>query len=301
MALELSDIRVIVAIAECGSLTRTAAARSTTQSSLSRQLARIERKWGGRMFHRTGRGLVLTEVGERLLPRFQALLEETESLQVELRRRRGSVSGEVRIALIPSAPRALVPDLYRRVKARYPELKVSVFEGSGGQIEEWLAEGHVGIGALFRHGGRLAGSEEVLSTVDAFLVGKAGDPLTRGATVEFAKLNRLPLILSRSPNSLRTRLEQIAQQKGIELSVAMEVNSLPLHRKLVADGCGYTVLSAYAMAPDALSDRLSAARIVKPHIKRFLTLATTSKRPLSFAEREVAAMMRKIASDMPSS
>jgi DNA-binding transcriptional LysR family regulator len=185
------------------------------------------------------------------------------------------------------------------VKTRYPELKVSVLEGSGGQIEEWLSSGHISIGALFRHGVRPSDrNEELLSTVDAFLVGMADDPVTSSPTVDFARLAGLPLILSRSPNGLRTQLEQIALQKGVELCVAMEVNSLSLHRKLVADGCGYTVLSSYAISHDSLAHRLSAARIVRPHIKRYLTLATTPKRPLSFAEREVAAMMRTIALEL---
>lgn len=47
--MELSDVRLIVDVAERGSLTRAATARSTTQSALSRQLARIEREWRNRL------------------------------------------------------------------------------------------------------------------------------------------------------------------------------------------------------------------------------------------------------------
>ena len=297
--MELSEIRLVVAIAEHESLTRAAAARSTTQSALSRQLARIEQEWGGRMFDRTGRGLRLTEAGQQVLPELMALLEEAERLQSELRGKKSSLHGDVRVGMIPSIPEAIAPALYHRVKASHPQLRIALYEGSGGQIEDWLASGQIGIGIFFRHGARPAGyNEELLSTVDAFLVGMQGDPLTSGGTVDFDKLAGLPLILARSPNSLRTRLDQIAARRGLALNVVMEANSPILHGKLVAEGCGYTVLSSYAIAGGFLGQRLSAARITKPSIKRHLSVATTPYRALSFAEREVASEVRKVASEM---
>lgn len=294
--MELSEIRLVLAIAEHGSLTRAAAARSTTQSALSRLLARIEQEWGGRIFDRTGRGLRLTETGQRLLPELRALVAEGERLQAELRGNRSGLTGEVRVGMIPSMPEAIAPLLYRRLRTSHPQLRISLAEGSGGQIEDWLGSGQIGIGMFFRPTARPAShNEEPLSTVDAFLVGVEGDPITSASTVDFDQLAGLPLILARSPNSLRTRLEQIAARKGFALKVAMEANSPSLHGKLVAEGCGYTILSSYAIANNFLEHRLSAARIVKPSIKRHLSLATTSSRPISFAEREVATEMRKIA------
>ncbi|TFY97184.1 LysR family transcriptional regulator [Ramlibacter humi] len=297
--MELSEIRLVVAIAGHGSLTRAAAARSTTQSALSRQLARIEHDWGGRLFDRTGRGLHLTEAGQRLLPELRALLDDADRLKSELRGGHSGLSGEVRIGMIPSTPEAITPALYRRLRASHPQLRISLFEGSGGQIEEWLTTGQVGIGIFFRHGAKPGGhNEEMLSTVDAFLVGPEGDPVTGNATVDFERLAGLPLVLARSPNSLRTRLEQMAARKGFALDVVIEANSVTLHGKLAAEGCGYAVLSSYAVSESFMGHRLSAARIVKPPVKRHLSLATTPHRPLSFAEREVAAEIRKVALEM---
>lgn len=293
--MELAEVRLIVDVAEYGSLTRAAAARFTTQSALSRQLARIEREWRNRLFDRTGRGLRLTDAGERIMPRLKELLSNAEQLRLELGTGKQGLFGEVRIGLIPSAPQPIATILFRQLKLHHPNLSVSLFEGSNGEIEEWLWSGRISIGAFLRHSPRPSNlNEDILSSVDAFLVGKVGDQLTSRTTIDFASLVSVPLILSRRPNGLRTRLEQVAARNGIELSVVMEANSLSVQQKLVADGCGYAVLSSYAISKALREQRLSAARIVKPTIKRYLTLGISPKHQLNLAEREVAVEFRKI-------
>lgn len=294
--MELSDIRLVVEIADCGSLTRTATLRGTTQSALSRQLSNLERKWGGRLFYRTGRGVVLTELGVRILPRLKILVAEARQLQEEMSSEATLLTGNVRIGLIPSTPYHLIYTLLKRVRKRYPAVKVSVLEGSGGQLEEWLATGEVGIATLFRHGHRAIGMhEELLSTIDTYLVGPMHDRITKSPTVNFSQLAGLPLVLSSAPSGLRGTLEQIALRKGIALTVVVETNSLQLHRDLVTHGGCYTILSSYGIQQDSRSKRLQTSRIVNPQVNRFMTLATTSKRPLSIAEREVAVLLRQLA------
>jgi LysR family transcriptional regulator, nitrogen assimilation regulatory protein len=293
--MELSEARLIVEVAEHGSLTRAAAARATTQSALSRQLARIEREWANRLFERTGRGLRLTGAGERILPRLKELLSRADELRSELRDEKRSLAGEVRIGLIPSIPQPIASVLFRQLKTRHPKLRMSLFEGSNGEIEEWLSSGQISIGAFFRHSARASRhTEEILSAVDAYLIGRAGDPLTSHATIDFSTLATVPLVLSRSPNGLRTKLEQIADRNGVELSIAMEANSLSVQQKLVADGCGYAVVSSYALDKNLAAHQLSAARIVNPPIKRYLTLGLSPKHQLNLAEREVATEIRKV-------
>ncbi|MFZ0836678.1 MAG: LysR family transcriptional regulator, partial [Xanthobacteraceae bacterium] len=49
--------------AELGSLSKVAVAYGTTQPHISRRIIELERECGGRLFQRTGRGVVLTELG----------------------------------------------------------------------------------------------------------------------------------------------------------------------------------------------------------------------------------------------
>src|SRR5207342_1941077 len=79
---DLHKWRAFVAIGELGSLTRASLFLDSNQSLLSRQLNALERECGARLFNRTGRGVELSEVGERLFPRVKALLSDAEQLEI---------------------------------------------------------------------------------------------------------------------------------------------------------------------------------------------------------------------------
>ena len=59
--MDIRQLRTFVEVAANGSYARTALIVGIAQSALSRQLSALERGIGGRLFHRTGRGVVLTE------------------------------------------------------------------------------------------------------------------------------------------------------------------------------------------------------------------------------------------------
>ena len=58
--MDIKQLKAFVDVATNGSYARTAAIVGVAQSALSRQLSALERGIGGRLFHRTGRGVVLT-------------------------------------------------------------------------------------------------------------------------------------------------------------------------------------------------------------------------------------------------
>ena len=86
-SLDLSRLLLFAKVAELGSLTRAAVAMDTLQSAVSRRIAALERDCGGRLFHRTGRGVTLTDLGRRVLPAVTTLLADAERLTLEMRRR----------------------------------------------------------------------------------------------------------------------------------------------------------------------------------------------------------------------
>ena len=79
--MDIRQLKTFVEVAANGSYARTAAIAGIAQSALSRQLSALERGIDGRLFHRTGRGVVLTELGERMLPRARALVADAAAWQ----------------------------------------------------------------------------------------------------------------------------------------------------------------------------------------------------------------------------
>ena len=293
---DLARLDLFAHVAHLGSLTKVAVARSGTQSAISRQIAALERECGGRLFYRTGRGVALTQLGERMLRRVKAILEQTELLSEEIGDSAGVPSGEVRIGTLPSLYKSLIWPLFLSVSERYPSIRLRIFEGSGGQIDEWLSNGYVDIGLPYRYGGRMPRGVERLIAADSYLIGPNADRLTADKSVDFSTLDGRPMVLPGAPSSMRVSLDQIAKRKGIKLNVVLDADSLQIQKEIVLERRGYTVLPRHAVLAELQSGTLQAARIINPVVGRTVVLATSTARPVSLASREVAKLVREICS-----
>ncbi len=296
--MDLSRLELFTQAALFGSFTKAAVMLDTTPSAISRQISLFETECGGRLFHRTGRGIALTELGERILPRVQLLLADAKELDKEIKGFAGIPSGEVRVGILAATANVLLPPLFKQLQENYPDVILSIFEGSPGQMDEWIGSGHVDIGLMARQGKSFSANEHPLTTNDNYLVGTGKDPLTQQETIAFDQLHQLPLILAGLPNGMRKTLEQLAKQKNMKLRVVMEANSLLTQIAMATNGCGYIILPIHTIPNELRTGSLSAARIVEPSIRRTITLSTTMQRPLTLASRIVLRTIRSIAEDL---
>jgi DNA-binding transcriptional LysR family regulator len=295
---DLHKWRAFVAIGELGSLTRAALFLDSNQSLLSRQLNALERECGARLFTRTGRGVELSEVGNRLFPQVKALLADAERLEEGIRGQAHAPSGRVTLGLLPSIGSPLVGRLFVQVRERFPAVSLKVLEGSSGQVEEWLADARVDIAVLYRYGASLPEGEQSLAVVDSYLVGAPGDRVTAEPEVPFDRLHELPFILPGAPNGLRTTLDAIARQRRIVLAAAIEADSLPLQKGLVASERLYTVLPLHAVWSEVGEQRLQAARIVDPPLQRSVSMAQSRSKGPARAVSVVSTLIVEIVEEM---
>ncbi|MEK7943520.1 LysR substrate-binding domain-containing protein [Pigmentiphaga sp. YJ18] len=294
----LQKWRAFLAIGELGSLTRAALFLNSNQSLLSRQLNALERECGTRLFVRTGRGVELSDVGQRIFPQVRALLADAEQLENEIREQARDASGRVTLGTLPSIGHHLVGQLFTEVRARYPGVNLKVLEGSSGQVEEWLVDARVDIGILYRYGGTLPEHEQCLATVDSYLIGPAGDRLTAQEEVTFRSLHELPFILPSAPNGLRTALDSMARQEHITLAPVIEADSLPLQASLVARERLYTVLPLHAVWTEVGKGEVQAARIVDPPFQRAVALVFAKTKGPAKAVSAIAGLIGEIVDRM---
>lgn len=297
MAVDLQKLEIFVCVGQLGNLSKAAVALDTLPSIVSRQIAALERTCAGKLFHRTGRGMTLTELGERLLPRAQATLAEFHMLQAEIKSQQGVIGGDVRIGLVPSLAQAVAATLFRTTQQLYPAVRLIVMEGVSAQLDTWRSNDEVDITILFRAGQSELRNEDSLGHVDTYLVSARGDALTAGAAVRFSELAGLPLVLASAPNGLRADVERQAQRMGIPLSIVLETNSLAVQTELAARGGAYTIMAGHA-ASQRLSAGLQASRIVDPSIVRTIAMGIASHRPASEATRHIARHARLHVTDV---
>jgi LysR family transcriptional regulator, nitrogen assimilation regulatory protein len=292
---DYSAWKLFIDAAELGSLSKAALTYGTSQPHISRQIGELERECGGRLFQRTGRGVVLTELGQRIAPKVRAWLTSTEQLANDVRSFAGTPIGKVRIGTLPSTSHPLVTTLYRRLKERYPLIELAVREGQGAQLETWLEDGSVDLAILYRTSPTPKNGDTYLVETATYLISAVGDRLTSRPTIRFSALHNLPLVLFCRPSTWRDRLEELAHEHAIALNVALEADSLSLQTNIVADGGMYALLGPYAVTAAAKNCRLQSSKLVDPAVSRHIALAMSRHGELTLACRTVMEVTREIA------
>jgi LysR family transcriptional regulator, nitrogen assimilation regulatory protein len=287
--------KLFVDAAELGSLSKVAVAYGTSQPHISRQISELEKACGGRLFQRTGRGVVLTELGQRIAPNVRAWMASTEQLANDVRTSAGTPIGKVRIGSLPSTAHPLVSTLYKQLNARYPLIQLAVREGQGSQLETWLEDGSVDLAILYRTSPAPKNGDTYLVDTSTYLVSAGGDPLTTRPTVPFSALNNLPLVQFCRPSSWRNYLEDISAERGISLNVVLEADSISLQTQIVSEGGIYALLGPYAVDASSRQRRLQSSKLVAPVVTRHIALAMSRHGNLTLACRTVMQVTREIA------
>ena len=293
--MDLKGVRAFCSVAEGGGFSRAAAALGVAQSVLSRQVSALEGELGGRLFHRTGRGVQPTELGSTLLPRAKALLAEAEQLVTEARGEGSRPVGSVDFGIVPGWAQPLVSTLVERLMRDYPRIRLRAHEAYSGQIEDWLTSGRVEVALFNRYRrGAVRGAEAVLRT-DMMLVGPKGHPALKQKEVPFRALAGVALAGPLRPNALTSMMNEVAARQGIALDTVLEGSSAALLREAVAR-CGLCTVFPRTFVEREMAAGFASARIVKPAIEQTTWLAVGTQRPASLAARTVARLVREILS-----
>ncbi|MFD0666715.1 LysR family transcriptional regulator [Ramlibacter sp. MAHUQ-53] len=290
--MQIQDFRLFLEVAEAGSFTKVAAQRQTVQSHISRQVGDLEKQCGSPLFRRTGRGVVLTEFGQHVAQRVRQWVKESDELFADIRQTSRVPMGVVRMGILPSAAHPLMTQVFRRLHREYPRITLDIREGQGGELDAMLDAGSVDMAILFRYEKPSTPDETLLVTASTYLVSSPGLSLTHADTVDFKRLEGLPLVLPRRPGHWRAILDETARSKGFTLQAAIEADSLTMQKELIASHKHlYALLGPFSVNQELRLGRLQAARVVAPDLRRYVTLARPRQGALTQASRIVAGLV----------
>ncbi|HTT50049.1 MAG TPA: LysR substrate-binding domain-containing protein [Streptosporangiaceae bacterium] len=149
--LDVTRLRVLVAVARHGSVTAAARALNYAQPSVSHHLSRLEAETGALLTQRAGRGIRLTDAGRLLAERAEEILGRLDAAENELAAHVGLRAGRIRLAAFPSALSTIVPAAAIRLEAETPGLDLSLAEAEPPEALHMLRAGYVDVALVFRH------------------------------------------------------------------------------------------------------------------------------------------------------
>ncbi|MGW0807901.1 LysR family transcriptional regulator [Nonomuraea sp. NPDC002799] len=120
--LDLRRLRFLRELEERGTLAAVAATLGYSPSTISQQLALLEKEVGARLLDKAGRGVRLTDAGHLLAQHARVLLSAAEAAEADLATLGGAIRGTVRAGGLQSAARRLLIPAVARMKADHPQV-----------------------------------------------------------------------------------------------------------------------------------------------------------------------------------
>jgi DNA-binding transcriptional LysR family regulator len=149
--LDVTRLRVLVAVARHGSVTAAAHALNYAQPSVSHHLARLEAETGTKLVQRAGRGIRLTDAGRLLAERATEVIGRLDAAENELAVFTGLRAGRLRLAAFPSALSTIVPAAAAILYERHPTVDLRLTEAEPPEAVRMLRAGYVDVALVFRH------------------------------------------------------------------------------------------------------------------------------------------------------
>ncbi|MEV5827306.1 LysR family transcriptional regulator [Spirillospora sp. NPDC052242] len=252
--LDLHRLRLLRELKHRGTLAAVAEALAYSPSTISQQLAVLEREAGVPLLEPVGRRVRLTPQAEILVAHTEAVLERLERAEADLAASLEGLTGTLRVAAFQTAALALVPDALSRLGAAHPRLRVEVTQ----------CEPESALPALLARDFDVAVTEEY-----------PDEPMPRPDGIEYAELGRdemrlalptgsasgsptgsasgeaalaaaadLPWVMEPAGTASRRWATRLCRDAGFEPDVRYESTDLLLHLRLVERG------HAAALLPD---------------------------------------------------
>jgi LysR family nitrogen assimilation transcriptional regulator len=303
--MNLKQLEYFVSVAELGSFSKAALALDIAQPALSRQVRALEVELRETLLLRNGRGVSLTEAGQRLFEHSVAILNQVAQAREDMGARRDEPVGGITIGLPPSIGRQLTLPLIDGFRRQLPKARLAIVEGLSSHIAEWLASGRIDLGLVYNpeSAGHLTIKpllKEPLCLVSAARGAEpaGAPPLARGP-LPLKSLARYALVVPERQHVIRRLLESQATLAGLRLDIAWEVSSIAAIIDLVCAGYGHAVLNASAVAASGRADELVARPLVEPVLDSVLCLAVPAHKRATPLQRHAAALLTELVRSLP--
>jgi DNA-binding transcriptional LysR family regulator len=149
--LDVTRLRVLVAVARYGSVTAAARALNYAQPSVSHHLARLEAETGIKLIQRAGRGIRLTDAGRLLAERAAEVIGRLDAAEHELAAYTGLRAGRLRLAAFASALGTIVPAAAAVLRGHQPGLDLRLTQAEPPEALRMLRTGDVDVALVFRY------------------------------------------------------------------------------------------------------------------------------------------------------
>lgn len=246
--MELRHLRYFVMTAQLQSFTRAAEALHIAQPPLGQQIRALEDEIGTPLFHRQGRGIVLSDAGRVFWAAAVDILDRVDQAKAQALRAARGEAGTLTLGLTESASyNEAVTALIRRFQQAHPAVQVQLVEDASESLVRRLDDGELDaviVRPPFPHSGPRV--IQPLSTEPLMAVLPVDHPLAGRTRIALAELRdeRFILFSRRSGLGLSADVVAACRSQGFSPTVQQEAPQVASAINLAAAGMGIAIVPA---------------------------------------------------------
>ena len=287
------EFEVFLTVAQTLSFRRAAEQVHLSQPAVSGLIARLEASLSVRLFDRTTRNVHLTAAGEVLKEQVLLLRHQSEEAVQAVRNVSELRTGSITLAALPSLAATVVPRAFMRFAARFPEIRLQVFDTLAGPAFDMVRAGKVEF-ALTAANPAYTDLDYTPLASDGFvlLIPQQHALSKKKAALRWSDVAALTHISMPLPSSVRQYADAALLQHRVVFSPRYEVEHLATVTAMVAAGLGVAALPelAAAMSPH---DGVVQRPLTEPDLRRPIGLITRRGRSLSPAGAAMVELLRE--------
>lgn len=292
--MDLTELRVFLAVATERSFSRAASKLHRTQPAISQAIRRLEDEVGERLFDRSSKDGTLTEAGRVLRDYADRILRLTEEAETSVRELRDLHRGRVLIGVNEAAVHILLP-LIDRFRRDHPAVMLDVRRVAARHVAVEVGQGTLDFGILTFQPPERALQALTIGADEMVLLVYPGHPLAGRAKVTLAEFGQQTVVAHSDPSPARERVLRVSEVRHAPINIQIALPSLEAIKRAVELQMGVALLPRRCALTEIARGTLVAVRVPEVRLPRQVRLVYRRRGELSHAAAAFLEMVRQIA------
>jgi len=291
MHFDLTDLRLMVKVAEANSVTGGAEAMHLSVPAASTRIKNLEESLGAKLLFRTSQGVTLTPPGQALVHHARLVLGQLEHLRSDLQEYAKGIKGHLRVWASATAMGEFLPPVLQTYLRSHPDVNVDLRERLSHDIVRSVGEGKADIGIVSGYERTEALQVIPYRSDRLVLVVPHGHPLATASGVLFADTLGFDHIGLNEGSALRAFLQRICDGLHRSLKLRIEVSNFEGACRMVEAGVGVGVMPESAARRHAQALQIGIVPLLDPWALREMHVCVRSLPALPGFARDLIELL----------
>ncbi len=271
----LTQLEYIVALDNFRHFVIAADKCSVTQPTLSMQIQKLEDELGIKIFDRSKQPVIPTEIGNLVIAQAKNILLEATKIKQIVLDQKDLVTGDLRIGIIPTIAPYLLPQLFKRMRQKFPMINLVVKEIITDEIIRELKSNKLDCGLVVTPLKEPSINEDVLFYEELFVYVSKNNSLYNKKYVLAHEIDPSQLWLLEEGHCFRSQVLNLCELQKISTSnFKYETGNIETLKRMVDNSEGITILPELAVLDFSKSKRKLVKRLKDPSPVREVSLTT---------------------------